>query len=103
MGMPENTTHYRWIYPTQGNLLLHTFLFLLEINESFLHDIDISDPDIMLLRFGGFVNYDRDGRVIGVRAVTEGHSQHMLMFGHPEFLRAEDVDRLNFKVPDYYI
>lgn len=48
----------------------------------------------MLLKFGGFVNYDRDGRVIGVRAVTEGHSQHMLMFGHPEFLRPEDVDRL---------
>jgi hypothetical protein len=47
----------------------------------------------MLLRFGGFVNYDRDGRVIGVRTVTENRTQHMLMFGPPEFLRPEDVDR----------
>jgi hypothetical protein len=63
-----------------------------EINEQVL-GIDISDPDILLLRFGGFVNYDQDGRVIGVRAVTENRTQHMLMFGPPEFLRPEDVER----------
>lgn len=63
------------------------------MREDQLDQIDISDPDIMLLRFGGFVNYDLDGRVIGVRAVTENKTQHMLMFGAPEFLRPEDVDR----------
>jgi hypothetical protein len=75
------------------SLSLSLSLSLIEMREHQLDQIDISDPDIMLLRFGGFVNYDRDGRVIGVRAVTENRTQHMLMFGPPEFLRPEDVDR----------
>jgi hypothetical protein len=65
----------------------------IELSEQQVAGVDMSDPDILLLRFGGFVNYDRDGRVISVRAVTENRTQHMLLFGPPEALRPEDVDR----------
>lgn len=58
-----------------------------------LDKVNNSDPDIMLLRYGGFVNYDKDGRVIAVRAVSENRTQHVMMFGQPEFLRPEDVER----------
>jgi hypothetical protein len=63
------------------------------LNDADLTDIELLDPDIMLLRFGGFVNYDQNGRVISVRAVTENKTQHVMMFGPHEFLRPEDVDR----------
>ena len=63
------------------------------MTEDELKDINCSDPDIMLLRYGGFVNYDKDKRVIAVRAVSENRTQHVMMFGAPEFLRPEDVDR----------
>lgn len=58
-----------------------------------LKEVDSSDPDIMLLRYGGFVNYDKEGRVIAVRAVSENRTQHVMMFGQPEFLRPEDIER----------
>lgn len=75
---------------------IHIYIFLnvnVAISQDDLIDINSSDPDIMLLRYGGFVNYDKDGRVIAVRAVSENRTQHVMMFGPPEFLRPEDVDR----------
>ena len=68
-------------------------IVLLVITDDELKHVNCSDPDIMLLRYGGFVNYDENGCVIAVRAVSENKTQHVMMFGHPEFLRPEDVDR----------
>jgi hypothetical protein len=104
-GINVETTHFRWIFPCRGassyNILTAIIwdasasLLLLSVALSRLDltDIDITDPDIELVRYGGLVNYGSDGDVLSVRAISSHRTPHMMLFGEPESLRPEDAER----------
>lgn len=63
------------------------------LTEDDLEGVDEADPDIELVRFGGHVSYGKKGEVLSVRSLTGSRTSHMMRFGEPESLKAEDVDR----------
>mmetsp|Transcript_18 Transcript_18/g.36 ORF Transcript_18/g.36 Transcript_18/m.36 type:complete len:750 (+) Transcript_18:51-2300(+) len=83
-GFPRDATHFRWLFPVQGF-----------DPDDLEDDIMSSDPDIALIINGGTVCYDKTGKVLAVRSLSEQQTQHMMTFSAPEPLKPEDCDRLH--------
>ena len=49
------------------------------------------DPDILLLKYGGFAYFNKEGTLLGVVSFSNNASQHCAQFAPPESLQSADA------------
>lgn len=52
-----------------------------------------TDPDVLFLRWGGFIHYDSNGSILNVMVMSRIDQKYFIQYGEPEPLHPDDVKR----------